>query len=662
MALWAPPAVRAMANCTTKLLLIGWHGANWKTIHPLIDAGEMPHLHSLIERGAVANVRTIGPADPAMLWTSISTGKTADQHGILSSLESDPISGRVRLTSGSNRSAKAVWNIAMQSGLTTHVEGWYAGYPAEELNGSFCANEFVIPTTLQAKQWPIYAGSLYPPSLANEFSGLRLHPLELDGNQLLPFIPSLRSIDAQADDRPKFLAEILAREISMHAIVTSLMQHQPWNLMVVGWHALGRACHRFMQYAPPRMPHISQQDCSAYGEIIHGMLRFEDMLLGRLVELAGADATIMIVSPAGFRSAADRPNASLQKVPSAWYRHQGVLCIAGPKIVKDELIHGVSLLDIAPTLLRILDIAPAEDMPGRVIAEAFAEPHPQDRVPSWEAIPGNCGMRQKETAADREAASAALAALLGDKHVSKPDSTVEALLARERWLNLALVHLEAGRYPLALPLLKELAGQAPSDARLNLWLAHCSLVCGDRNTCREALHRVTRPDLEDINSACAHLIETHLALLEQRKEDARSTIQKAERLGGDNAVVTYAAGLLYVLLKSWDEAERAFRHSITLDPAFQLPHEMLSRVLTVQGKNQEAADAALRSLEIDYASAFSHLALGLAMVGAGDGDLALSAFEKSAALNARSIEAQGWLAALRAEQKSRASITGEKSK
>jgi hypothetical protein len=53
---------------------------------------------------------------------------------------------------------------------------------------------------------------------------------------------------------------------------------------------------------------------------------------------------------------------------------------------------------------------------------------------------------------------------------------------------------------------------------------------------------------------------------------------------------------------------------------------------------------------IDFEAAegthFSHLALGLAMVGAGDGDLALSGFEKSAALNARSIEAQGRLACL----------------
>jgi predicted AlkP superfamily phosphohydrolase/phosphomutase len=149
----------------------------WKTIHSLIDASQMPHLHSIIERGA-ANVHTIGPADPAKLWTSIATGKTADQHGILRSLESDPISGRVRLLSGSNRGAKAGWNIAMQSGLTTYVAGWYAGYPAEELSGSFCASEFVIPTTLQAKQWPTYAGSLYPRSLANELSNLRLHPLE----------------------------------------------------------------------------------------------------------------------------------------------------------------------------------------------------------------------------------------------------------------------------------------------------------------------------------------------------------------------------------------------------------------------------------------------------------------------------------------------------
>ena len=37
-----------------KVLLIGWDAADWKVIHPLLDAGKMPNLQRLIENGVMA--------------------------------------------------------------------------------------------------------------------------------------------------------------------------------------------------------------------------------------------------------------------------------------------------------------------------------------------------------------------------------------------------------------------------------------------------------------------------------------------------------------------------------------------------------------------------------------------------------------------------------
>jgi len=33
-----------------KVILIGWDAADWKVIHPLLDAGQMPHLARLGRR------------------------------------------------------------------------------------------------------------------------------------------------------------------------------------------------------------------------------------------------------------------------------------------------------------------------------------------------------------------------------------------------------------------------------------------------------------------------------------------------------------------------------------------------------------------------------------------------------------------------------------
>ena len=72
-----------------KVLLIGWDGADWKVINPLMDAGHMPALESIVNKGVIANLATLDPPLSPMLWTSIATGKKADKHGIIGFVEPD---------------------------------------------------------------------------------------------------------------------------------------------------------------------------------------------------------------------------------------------------------------------------------------------------------------------------------------------------------------------------------------------------------------------------------------------------------------------------------------------------------------------------------------------------------------------------------------------
>ncbi len=66
-----------------KILLVGWDAAGWQFAQPLMEAGGLPALASLAERGVMGNVATLQPALSPMLWTSIATGKLANQHGVL---------------------------------------------------------------------------------------------------------------------------------------------------------------------------------------------------------------------------------------------------------------------------------------------------------------------------------------------------------------------------------------------------------------------------------------------------------------------------------------------------------------------------------------------------------------------------------------------------
>lgn len=641
-----------MGQSNPKLVVIGWQGANWKSIHPLVDAGLMPNLRSLIEGGSIGKVKASGPGDPAILWTSIATGTTADKHGILSALEADPMSGAPRLAHGARRKVKAVWNIAMQSGLTAHVAGWYAASPAEELNGSSVTNEFVIPTAPGGAPWAILNGTIHPEQLAETAAQQRMHPSELRIADLHTFIPSLAAIDRDKDRRAWALADILAREISMHSIATWLLENRPWNLMMIGWHALGRACQRFMQYTAPRMEHVSQQDCATYGEVVNATYQFHDMLLGRLLELAGPDANFMLVAPAAYRTGAERPTSPVvQRLPGAWYMPYGVFCMSGPNIVQDHLVHGVKALDIAPTILATLGLAAGSDMPGRVIEEVFVQPPPMERIASWEKVAGDCGRGPGESEEEAAAAEAAIAELLGEGYTEPPRPTgFAAVVRREKLVNSILVHLAAGRYNDARPHLIELAAENPADLRIRLWLAHCHIVCGDREACRMAIQDLPR---EGAAGALVALLMAHVEFLDGHADKARAALAQAETAGADLAIVNYAAGVMYMLTSSSQQAERMLRRAIDLDPAFQAAHNMLAGLLSRRGDTAQAVDFARGSLEIDYASAFSHFALGLAMVGARDGDQAIQAFENSLAFDPNLRQARSWVVALRAEKQSR---------
>ncbi|MFN3327069.1 MAG: alkaline phosphatase family protein [Bryobacteraceae bacterium] len=178
-----------------KLLLVGWDAADWKLINPLLDAGMLPALNGLIGRGVMGNITTLQPMMSPMLWTSIATGKTADQHGILGFIEPDPFTGGVRAAASTSRKGKALWNILNQNEFRSLVVGWFASQPAEPVNGVYISNLFAKPASAVREPWPVTPGSVHPARVEASLAALRVHPSDLTGDDLLPFVPELARID-----------------------------------------------------------------------------------------------------------------------------------------------------------------------------------------------------------------------------------------------------------------------------------------------------------------------------------------------------------------------------------------------------------------------------------------------------------------------------------
>src|SRR5256885_285767 len=164
-----------------RLLLIGWDAADWKVIKPLLDAGQMPHLASLVAGGVHGNLATIYPALSPMLWTSIATGKRPYKHGIHGFSEPLPDGSGVRPITILSRKTKAVWNILNQTGHRSIVVGWWPSHPAEPINGVMVSNHFEQVVGEPDRMSPLLAGAVHPGSLAALLADLRVNPTELTG-------------------------------------------------------------------------------------------------------------------------------------------------------------------------------------------------------------------------------------------------------------------------------------------------------------------------------------------------------------------------------------------------------------------------------------------------------------------------------------------------
>jgi predicted AlkP superfamily phosphohydrolase/phosphomutase len=314
------------------VLLIGWDAADWKAIDPLMDAGMMPNLERLVNQGVRGRLATLDPPLSPMLWTSIATGKRPYKHGILGFTEVAPDGKTIRPVTNVHRKVKAIWNILTQEKKRVNLIGWWPSHPAEPINGIMVSNFYQRAHRPITEPWVMREGTVHPAEKSLLFGDLRIHPAELTGAHIAPFVPDLAKIDQEKEQALTVIARILADCSTVHAAATYMMEHEPWDFMAVYYDAIDHFKHAFMKFHPPRQDHVPEREFELYKGVVTAAYRYHDLMLGRLLELAGDDTTVMLISDHGFHPDHLRPR-SLPKEPAApAYEHSpfGIFCCVGP--------------------------------------------------------------------------------------------------------------------------------------------------------------------------------------------------------------------------------------------------------------------------------------------------------------------------------------------
>ena len=205
-----------------KLVVLGWDSATFDIVDPMLEAGRLPHLAGLLERGSRAPLRSVWPPMTDCAWTSAFTGRNPGAHGIFGSWYRAPGKYACRYFSSRDRRAPATWELTQ--GVRHLVWNVPMTFPATKVDGAMVAGYGAPP------------GSTFcePPGLQSELANR--WPLEdlvdrAPHGSLEEFLDDLvRGLDAQAEAIP-WTAE-----------------HVGADAVYVVWPQVDRAQHFFWQF------------------------------------------------------------------------------------------------------------------------------------------------------------------------------------------------------------------------------------------------------------------------------------------------------------------------------------------------------------------------------------------------------------------------------
>lgn len=614
-----------------KLLIVGWDAADWKLIDPLLAQGRLPNVKRLIDSGVRGQLRTLEPRLSPLLWNSIATGKRADKHGILNFVEPESTGGGIRPSTSTSRKTKALWNILSQSGLRTNVVSWYASHPAEPIRGVCVSNMLCEGVPKKAgESWALASQSVHPAGLAEGIALARVHPLRVDAKELRGLVPDLAKM-ATGDVRFGLLQRLTAQAHSVQNAAAWLMEKGPaWDCMLVFNEAIDVFGHHFMAYHPPKMASVNEKDFARFRGVMDAVYEMQDRMLGRLLQLADAETTVILVSDHGFHSdhlrpavapAADDKHAAMD---ATWHREHGVIILSGPGIARGtgeapKEVLGATLLDVAPTALALLGLAVGGDMDGRVLVEALAQPVEIERVESWDAVEGDSGMHPADMRVDTIESAQAVKQLIELGYLADMSGDEQKMLDtvdRETRFNLAVVKLSRGEFVAAAEVLQALVDAVPTEPRYSVTLAQCLYQAGEFARARGVIegfmkHSPGHPE--------AGLVLAGALIAEGKAAEAAAMLEK-DRAGGGGAPSPHwdcQLGSAYIELREAGKAEEAFGRAAAADPHNAQARLGLAQADLLRDRNETAAEHAFEAVQLQHFLPEGHYLLGVALARHG---------------------------------------------
>jgi hypothetical protein len=392
-----------------RIVLVGVDGLCWETLNRWRSRRNSEDLRWFEERASVAPLRTLTPADSPRIWTTIATGVLPEEHGVLgftswefSGLERPLIEiprlcGAffwLRLTErlgvAQQRPISALdvrrppfWDIVGTPDRLVDVVGWWATWPALPVNGRLVSDKFYFWRDKQKEQKEGAASQQRDPERALTFpneieailDALRMPPEEMTPEQIGSFITippeEVMGLAKQHYRHHEVMSELplaFTMDETYYRMAHEFLTRGPRN----GIHAFyfrgpDIISHSAMRYSSlyPEARKTKESEVR-YGELLSAYYAYTFARLRGLVEAAGENAAVLVVSDHGFERSADG-EFNHRNAPD------GVIMAMGRGKGDHSPKPPPTVMDVAPTVLWLAGYPVADDMPGRPLRERFPE-------------------------------------------------------------------------------------------------------------------------------------------------------------------------------------------------------------------------------------------------------------------------------------------------
>ncbi|HEX6206978.1 MAG TPA: alkaline phosphatase family protein [Actinomycetota bacterium] len=264
-----------------RVLLIGWDGADWRILDPMLEAGLLPNLKALIDRGARGVLKSTVPNHSWSAWPSFLTGLEPSNHGVYDIFERDFRTRKQLPVTYRSIKERTILPDLAAAGVETIMTNVPLTFPPQRIQGKLISGG-VLP-----KGRP----HTHPEGLAAELEAAG-KPFPINGmswttfwNRPEPFLDEAMTLTRQRIDANEHLLETT-----------------DWRFASLVYVATDRVQHCLAKYVSPDHPNYDTLSKEPLAERIRDVYRLLDEGLGRHLVHVGDDDLILFISDHGFQS------------------------------------------------------------------------------------------------------------------------------------------------------------------------------------------------------------------------------------------------------------------------------------------------------------------------------------------------------------------------